>query len=123
MKKSLTIAWHTLRLVLKDKTSVVWILLVPLVYIFIFGNVFNFENDPTKYRASLSILNRHDGFLSDLLIQGIESENIYIQTLDEMPSEPPTRLLIIPEQFTTRVLAEEESILELERKPDSDREA
>ncbi len=123
MKNTLRIALHSLRIVLKDKSSVVWILIVPLVYIFIFGNVFNFQSDVTKYRADLSIFNQDEGFLSEMLIQGIASENVRITQLDSMPTEPPLRLLIIPQAFTSDVLAENESILNLQTKPDSDMEA
>ncbi len=123
MKNIMRIALQSLRIVLKDKSSVVWILIVPVVYISIFGNVFNFQNDVTKYRANLSILNQDNGFLSDLLIQGIASENVAITQLDSLPAEPPLRLLIIPPNFTTRVLAEHETQLQLQKKPDSDMEA
>ena len=98
-------------------------LLVPMLYIFIFGSAFRFESDPSKNKAYLGVLDKDGGFLSHLLIAGIQSQNILIDTLAEEPKEPPTRMLIIPDSFTVRSLKGEETTLEIVKQQGSNVEA
>ena len=123
MNISWTIARHTLKTVLKDKTAFIWMLLVPTLYIFIFGSAFKHQQDPRKNQAYLAVMNKDRGFLSSLLLKGIRSENISVDSLKDFPEEMPTRLLIIPEDFTEKVLADEKTVLKFNVKSDAHQEA
>lgn len=123
MNQTLTIAVQSLRILWKDKTAFIWMLLLPTIYIFFFGNAFKYENDPSKSKAYLAIHNMDDGILSDLLIEGIRSENIYVDSLSTLPELPTTRLLIIPQDFTKRVLSNKKTELQFETKAGTNIEA
>ncbi len=123
MKSILLVAVQLMRHLKYDKSALIWMLLVPCLYIFIFGNVFRSSSDPTKYRASLSILNQDTGFLGERLFNGISSENIRIDTLNTMPEKMPRRLLVIPPHFTDSLLAAKTVILDYQKKSDLDIEA
>ena len=123
MNSVLTIALQTLRIVWRDKTSFVWMLIIPSVYIFFFGQAFKYESDPTKSKADLGIYNRDAGFLSTLLIDGIRSENIRVDSLSTRPEQINTRLLVVPEDFTQNILAGEKSELDFETRSGSNVEA
>ncbi len=123
MTKILTIALQSLRILLKDKYAFIWMLLMPTVYIFFFGNVFNSQNDHSKLTASLDVYNQDKGALSRVLIDGLKSENVNAVLLDSMPDEVNVRLLIIPPDFTSKVLALEKTELEFVAKQGTNIEA
>jgi ABC-2 type transport system permease protein len=104
MRAILTITLHALRILLRDKTAFIWMLLVPCVYIFVFGSAFKSGSDPAASKAYLAIYNQDGGFLSERFVDGIRSESIAIDSLIEYPQEPVTRLLVIPDSFTTNLL-------------------
>ena len=110
------IALQHLRHLKYDRTSIVWMFLVPLVYIFVFGNAFKNSYDPTKSKANLSIYNQDTGFLSQRLFDGIASENIKIDTLTAMPEDKPSRLLVIPPHFSDSLLAAKTVVLNYYKK-------
>ncbi|MBN1481323.1 ABC transporter permease [candidate division KSB1 bacterium] len=123
MKAVLTIALQSLRIIWKDKTSVVWMLIIPTAYIFFFGNAFKYDRDPTRSTAYLGVYNQDDGLLGRALIDGIKSENIHVDSLAEMPTEITTRILVIPPDFTVDVLAENKTELQFRTKSGSNIEA
>jgi len=98
------IATHSLRILFKDKSALIWMVLMPLLYIFVFGNAFRAESDPSRTRAYLAVYNQDDGYLSQRLFRSLVSENLQIDTLQSMPAKPPLRLLTIPDSFTVRLL-------------------
>ena len=98
------IATHSLRILFKDKSALIWMVLMPLLYIFVFGNAFRGESDPSRTRAYLAVYNQDDGYLSRRLFRSLLSENLQIDTLQTLPKKPPLRLLTIPDTFTVRLL-------------------
>lgn len=123
MKAIFTIALHALRILLRDKTAAIWMLLVPCVYILVFGSAFRTGSDPTKSKAYLAVYNQDSGFLSQRLIKGIQSESVTIDTLTEYPKAPLTRMLVIPDSFTTNVLNAKKVELLFEKKSGTNIEA
>ena len=106
------IALQHLRHLKYDRTSIIWMFLVPLIYIFVFGNAFKNSNDPTKSRANLAVYNQDTGFLGQRLFDGLASENIKIDTLTVMPEDKPSRLLVIPPHFTDSLMAAKTVVLD-----------
>ena len=123
MRKIITIAIQGLRVIWKDKYAFIWMLLLPTVYIFFFGSVFNSQNDHSKDRAYLGVYNQDKGILSQVLIDGLKSENINVVLLDSMPEKVNPRLLIIPPDFTSKVLNLEKTELEFATKKGTNLEA
>jgi len=123
VKAIVNIALHSLRILVSDKLAAIWMLLMPCIYILIFGNVFKYENDHSRDTAYLGILNHDKGFLSAQLIEKLASENLEIDTLTTEPAESPTRMLIIPEHFTTALMNQDTVSLILKKRPDANLEA
>ncbi len=110
-------------LLLKDKLALIWMLIVPCVYILVFGSAFNMDSDRSGYKASLDIYNQDTGFLSQHLLQSLESENLKITMLQSEPAEPPSRYLVIPPNFTDSLLNKAKVKLAFKNKQDANIEA
>jgi ABC-2 type transport system permease protein len=123
MRAVFTIALHALRILLRDKTGFIWMLVVPCVYILVFGSAFKNRQDPAKAKAYLAVYNQDQGFLSERLLAGIQSEAISIDTLETYPQEPLTRMLVIPDSFTTNLLNAKKVELFFEKKSGTNIEA
>lgn len=123
MRKVWTLAILNLKLVYRDKTVFIWMVLVPLFYILVFGSAFNIESDPSQAKAYLAVYNQDDGFLSQNLIVQLHSEHLLIDTLHAAPEEPRTRMLTIPDSFTQNILNGKKVELFLQKKQDANLEA
>ena len=123
MKKVWTLVSLNLKIVYRDKTAVIWMVLVPLFYILVFGSAFNFSSDPSQAKAYLAVVNQDDGFLSQQLMAELHSEHLWIDTLHALPDEPRTRMLTIPDSFTHKVLNGTHVELLLQKKQDAHLEA
>lgn len=96
------IAKNDLRLNIRDKMFLFWLLVFPLLFAFIFGMAFRgaSKEDP---KVSLAILNRDGGILSQALVDELRHEKFSINMLNETGSEN-NRILIIPESFTADII-------------------
>jgi len=117
------IGFHGIRMMMKDKMAFFWMLILPCIYIFIFGSAFRGGGNPSDAKAYLAIQNKDHGFLASELVQGLKSENIRVDSLQADPEEQPGRLLIIPENFTKNVLQAKADTLKFIKKTDMDIEA
>ena len=123
MKTVWIIARQFFRIVASDKTSLIWMLAAPCLYMAIFGYAFRRQENPSLTRASLAVVNEDRGFLSRRLLRSIGSENIAIDSLGLPPATDPPRLLLIPAEFTEKILRKEKAVLVLRRRPDANIEA
>ncbi|NQT26330.1 ABC transporter permease [candidate division KSB1 bacterium] len=123
MKSIWTLALQSLRLLARDKTSVIWMLIVPCLYMVVFGSAFRHQNDNTQAKASLSVLNQDSGMLSERLIRSMESESLDIRFEEQPPEELPLRLLTIPKNFTNRLLKGKKDTLTYQSRTDANIEA
>lgn len=123
MKSIWILAVQSLRLLARDKTSVIWMLIVPCLYIAIFGSAFRYQNDNTQAKADITVLNKDGGMLAERLIKSMKSENINIQIEEQTPEELPLRLLTIPENFTYRLLKGKKDTLTYQSRTDANIEA
>ena len=123
MKSILTLAIQVIRVLLKDKTSLIWMLIVPCIYIAVFGSAFRYSHDHTQARASLNVMNQDGGLLSDRLIKSMESENLNITFVEELPEDMPLRLLTIPEGLTANLMHGNKDTLTYQSRTDGNVEA
>ncbi len=108
-----TIAKNDLLLTFRDKTFFLWLLVFPLLFAFIFGMAFK-DSSEGEVQVSLDIVNRDTGKLSSALIEELQSEKYSIEVLEAV-REDAVRTLIIPEQFTSRILKGEKVELVLQQ--------
>ncbi len=118
-----SIAACDFRLTWKDKSALFWIFLMPLSFMFVFGQI-NRGGGPPEPRAHLTIENNDIGFLSKDLIGALGEENLYIVDSDSLsPDSDPVRTLVIPEDFSKNIMARERTRLLLRKDEGSNAEA
>ena len=111
------LAANDLRLTVRDRASFVWMLLLPLALMWMFGAM-NRGGPPQK--ASLAVDDRDGGWLAKALIKELPGERIEVtavqpgQAAAAAKTPPPARTLVIPQGFTVNVLAGHPQKLRLE---------
>lgn len=123
MRRISALVINTLRLVVRDKSAAIWMLLVPLFYILIFGSAFRFSSSRKDAKADIKVFNQDDGQLSDRFLYHLETENLNIQMLDSIPEPINVRYLVIPDSFTTCVQNNKPVELIFVTKPGTNQEA
>jgi len=114
------IARNDLKLALKDRSTFLWLFIMPAVFFYFIGTVtqggVNFADSP----AELLVENHDGGFLSLHLERRLQ-ENLFtiIHPQDVPPvqeGEEPVkyRKLVIPADFTTKLAAEEKAVIAYE---------
>ena len=110
------IGWNDIKLMVRDKVFFVWTLLFPLVFIFIFGNLYRGDSGPSQ--ASLMVLNQDRGQWGAYFIEKIKSPGIAIELIEKEP-ENYTRILVIPEDFSEKIEAKTAQELVFKKHPDA----
>ena len=108
-----TIAQNDLKLVYKDKMFFFWLLVFPLIFIFIFGLAFR-DMGPGDSQVTLNVLDKDKSFLSETFIEELVTEKYAVKVF-EKDEEKSFRTLIIPEGFSKSVFAGEKVELKLEQ--------
>ena len=103
-----TIALNDLKLSYKDKMFFFWLLVFPLIFIFIFGLAFR-NLGPGDPQVTLNVLDMDKSFLSQTLIEELIAEK-YVINVFEHEEEKTFRTLIIPDGFSERVLGFKRSL-------------
>lgn len=123
MKSVWTLTVQVLRLLVRDRTSVIWMLIVPCLYIAVFGSAFRYQRDPSRYKATLTVVNRDGRQLAERLIRSLESENLELIVETLPPETAPVRMLTIPGHFSDRLMRGEKDTLFYQSRTDGDIEA
>jgi len=104
------LALNDLRLTVRDRPAFVWMLLLPLSLMWMFGAM-NSKGAPQK--VILGIEDRDGGWLAQALVKELASERVELAKAGG--KEPPARTLVIPQGFTANVLAGRQQTLRLEK--------
>jgi ABC-2 type transport system permease protein len=111
--------WHIgfldLKLTVKDKAFFFWMLVFPLVFILIFGNLF--QGSKTDTKASLTVLNQDHGKWGAYFVDKLKAPGIELTVVPTAPAEY-FRMLVIPADFSAKI--EKRAAQTLELKSDSD---
>ncbi len=116
-----TIAQNDLKLTIKDKMFFFWLLVFPLIFIFIFGLAFR-DMGASDPKVTLNVLDKDKSHLSKTLIEELITEK-YVVEVFERDEEKVFRTLVIPEGFSEKVFAGEQVELKLEQEPGNSLEA
>jgi len=100
MKKILKIAYIDLKNMVKDKMFFFWTLIFPLIFIFIFGNVF--QDNTTKVKAQLMVVNKDIGKWGSYFTKKLQSQDIDIVTLKKKPKNY-NRYLVLNGTFSKKI--------------------
>jgi ABC-2 type transport system permease protein len=108
---------NDLRLAARDRAAFLWMFLLPLALMWVFGAV---SGGGGPQKASLAIEDRDGGWLARALVKELAGERIELTEIKPGPGgagrkDAPPRTLIIPLGFTANVLAGNQQILRLEK--------
>lgn len=128
MRNIVTIARHDLKLTLTDRAAVMWMFLLPIVFISFFGLVFGGgdQAEPVDAPVRLTVVDHDRGFLARALVEDLQGQRLKFVELapDEVAvAEDKVRTLMIPSGFTESILAGEKTTIRLEKEPGTSAEA
>ena len=128
MGKIFVIARHDLKLVLTDRAALMWMIVMPIVFIGFFGLVFGGgdQAEPADAPVRLTVVDQDGGFLARALVQDLGKQRLDLVELtpeEAEIAESVVRTLIIPAGFTDSIVVREETTLRLEKEPGSNPEA
>ena len=114
MKKIWHIGRLDLKLMVRDKAFFFWMLLFPLAFILIFGNLYQGSRTDTK--ASLTVLNQDQGRWGAYFAEKLKAPGIELTMAATAPVEY-FRMLVIPPDFSAKL--EKKAAQELQFRKDS----
>lgn len=123
MGRVLHVALHDLRLHLADRSNVFFLLLMPIGFVFFFTMVNSGGGDPADVRVSLPVVDGDGDFLAQAFVEQLRGENFDVPVYSVAAAETLTfraRSVSIPDSFTRRVLAGEETDVTLRASATSD---
>jgi ABC-type multidrug transport system permease subunit len=126
MRTVAVIALYDLRLVLGDRSAVLWLVLMPVVFATFFGLVTGGGASPADTRVRLTVVDEDQGPVARMLIEELESERLALVSLapqDKLETPDKIRTLVLPEGLSAAVLAGEQTAVVLENDPGSSQEA
>jgi ABC-type multidrug transport system permease subunit len=103
MKRLLAIGHTDVRLFLKHKSAYIWFFVMPLAFSFIMGFANRGPGDPYNRTPPVLIENEDTNFLSRIFLDELSSQNMWL--LSPTNREPAARVIRIPADFTSRILA------------------
>jgi ABC-type multidrug transport system permease subunit len=115
------VAANDFNLTIKARGVLLWIFAMPVVFMLAFGLAFK-GSSVTAQKARLTVENRDTGFISRALIEELRREPLDI--VDTLKAgENAIRTLVIPDDFTDKVLDRSRVTLTLVRESDANVEA
>ena len=115
------IAANDFRLTMKERSVILWIFAMPIVFMVFFGFTFR-GGGGGPMKARLTIENADTGFVSRALVNELRKESLAV--VDTLKSgEKAVRTLVIPGDFTERVLGRRPVSLVIRRDEDANVEA
>lgn len=112
------LALNDLRLTVKNRSAFVWMLLLPLAMMWLFGQSGGSGGPP---KISLSVANEDGGWIAEALIEELDGEQINLHTVGEDPETTHLRTLVLPAGMSDRLMAGETQELRLELDPEANR--
>ncbi len=127
MANILKIAIHDLRITLRDRSAVMWMFLLPIVFACFFGLVLGGPSgtNPIDGTVALTILDLDGSELSQRMIEELKDDRFGLVFQDPLDAKAAdtVRTLVIPEDFELSVMAGVQTTLRLEKEPDTSDEA
>ncbi len=115
-RRIVSIGLCDLRLMLKERNALIWILAIPVIFVAVFGHVFQAGSGPRKY--AIAVVDADRTFASRSFIAFLGRERVQVRVLQ--PAERDTarglvRVLAIPRGFEDSLASRERVALDLER--------
>jgi ABC-type multidrug transport system permease subunit len=114
MRNLRIIAWNDTKLILKDKMAVFWMIVFPILFMFVFGSIFggNGSDDPVKTKLHVVLLD--EGSMGQIFVESIDTDHLDIRThREEITEDIDSRILEIPLDFSYKLLNDPPVMLSL----------
>lgn len=123
--KILTLARQDLMLMMRDRSSIFWVFIAPVIFVAIFGQLAGGGDDASTIRINLTVYQQEASPLADRLTEILGAENFRLTVVrpGEAGPEEPYRTLTIPEGFEAAVHAREEVSLDFGVREDANAQA
>ena len=121
MRRILHLAVHDTRLFLLAKENFFFMFLMPVMFMLFFSTVLGGGGGPTDVKISLQVVNDDAGFMGDVFLEELEGEHFDTRLLTKAEADTTDyiRRLVIPADFTAKVLATEQVQLDFNKQSDS----
>ena len=103
MRNILAIGHNDLRLFLKHRSAYVWLFLMPLAFTYFMGFASRGPGNAYNRKPAVLIENQDTNFLGRLFLDELSAQNMWL--LNPTNRESAARVIRIPADFTSRVLA------------------
>ena len=121
LRPVLSLGLNELRLTWKDRTSLMWMVLMPILFILFFGYVSSGGRPGGTDRSiRLSVVDRDVSWLSRAVIEALAAEDFEVVELDEeavKTTDDRVRTLVIPAGFADAVARKQQVTLFLTSRP------
>jgi ABC-type Na+ efflux pump permease subunit len=115
MRNALFIGWNDLRRMLRQRETLLWAFVMPLVFFYFFGLIQGGQPGGGESQDELALDAGADGgFLADALAHRLEQRDYAVQREPSAKDDPPQRLVTLPAGFTASVLRGEQVKVRLE---------
>ncbi len=118
MKRIADIGHTDFRLFMKSRSSYVWLFALPLAFVYFMGFAARGPGDPYNRTPPVVIENQDTNYLAKIFLEELSSQKMWL--LDPTNRESASRLIRVPADFTSRVLALEQSKIEFLRRDTSE---
>ncbi len=105
MRSILTIGHNDLRLFVRDRTSFIWLFLIPTIFVYVMGFAIRGRPDPANPRPAVVIENQDAGPLGQVFLDELGLQGVNVVPRDRAGGA--ARGIRIPADFTQRILAKE----------------
>jgi ABC-2 type transport system permease protein len=127
IRRIVLLGLNDIRLTVKDRSNLFWMLVMPFVFIIFFGTVMGGgSREPSDVTITLTVVDNDVSWLSRALIETLQGEDFDVREVspEEIESlENRIRTLIIPEGMAAAVAAGEQVTLFLVPQPDANARA
>ena len=114
MRAILLIGANDLRVFLRARASFIWLFVVPMVFVGFMGFAMRGPGRPGNLRPTVRVDNRDTNYLAAVFVEELGSQGMRV--LGPAATEEAPQKIIIPADFTARVLAGEQAKVEFSRK-------
>jgi ABC-type multidrug transport system permease subunit len=111
LRNILVLGHHDIRVFLRDRSAYVWLFLVPMAFVYFMSFAARGPGGPADARPELVLDNRDTGFMGRVFERELGSQGLDLKRPEE--AGDARRGVIVPEDFTARVLEKQRVELEL----------